>query len=64
LAPFKEVVLGKNLTNFKRAVKSLLCRTFGHRKVEMTELEAYPAACGWRCARCTTYRLWQHASTQ
>ena len=42
----------------------LVCEHYGHRKVEMSNIEAYPAAFGWKCSRCGRYRLWQHAWTE
>ena len=41
--------------------KKEVCKELGHAKVEMTEKEAYPAACGWYCSRCDCYKLWEHA---
>jgi len=42
----------------------LVCQYFGHNKQEMSNKEAYPAACGWKCLRCGQYKLWQHAWTE
>jgi hypothetical protein len=56
--------LRTQLGNLNRKLVRLICARVGHQKVEMSENEAYPAPCGWKCSRCHSYRLWQHTWTK